>query len=284
DAARRRHGRALGPAGRPPVGGAPRRRAGARPQRRARRGHAQAGCRLAPGQVRQGRRLPGVGQSARPRGGPRGARAHPGPAPGGRARPMTLVDTLQLVVLLAFAVINGTQLGGLVLAARALLMRDRRVSRLEETALTRASTYLPVSFLVAAYNEEATIVGSVRSLLGMHYPEYELIIVNDGSKDGTMRVLHEAFELVPTLASPRRITPHATVRGTWRSATHPSLTVIDKENGGRSDALNTALEQARYPIVVVIDADSLVDPQALVMAGTRFLDDPTLVADRKSVV
>lgn len=191
---------------------------------------------------------------------------------------MTLVDTLQLVVLLAFAVINGAQLGGLVLAARALLMRDRRVSRLEETALTRASTYLPVSFLVAAYNEEATIVGSVRSLLGMHYPEYELIIVNDGSKDGTMRVLHEAFELVPTLASPRRITPHATVRGTWRSATHPSLTVIDKENGGRSDALNTALEQARYPIAVVIDADSLVDPEALLLAGKRFLDDPTLVA------
>jgi len=157
-------------------------------------------------------------------------------------------------------------------------MRDRRASRLEETALTRSATYLPVSFLVPAYNEEATIVGSVRSLLGMHYPEFELVVVNDGSKDGTMAVLKEAFELVPAVPSPRRLTPHARVLGTWRSATHPALTVIDKENGGRSDALNTALEQARYPIVVVIDADSLVDPQALVMAGTRFLDDPTLVA------
>ena len=191
---------------------------------------------------------------------------------------MSLVDGLQLVVLAAFALINGVQLAGLVLASRALLMRDRRVSRLEETALTRSATYLPVSFLVPAYNEEATIVGSVRSLLGMHYPEFELVVVNDGSKDGTMAVLKEAFELVPAVPSPRRLTPHARVLGTWRSATHPALTVIDKENGGRSDALNTALEQARYPIVIVIDADSLVDPQALVMAGTRFLDDPTLVA------
>ncbi|HEX7038891.1 MAG TPA: glycosyltransferase [Trueperaceae bacterium] len=191
---------------------------------------------------------------------------------------MSVVDALQLVVLVAFAVINGTQLGGLVLASRALLMRDRRASRLEEVALARAATYLPVSFLVPAYNEEATIVGSVRSLLAMHYPEFELIVVSDGSKDGTMAVLHEAFDLVPAVASPRRCTQHARVIGTWRSATHPALTVIEKENGGRSDALNAAIEQARYPICVVIDADSLVDPEALLLAGTRFLDDPTLVA------
>ncbi len=191
---------------------------------------------------------------------------------------MNVIDAFQLVVLAAFAVINGAQIGGLVLASRALLMRDRRASELEETALTRAATYLPVSFVVPAYNEEATIVGSVRSLLSMHYPEFELVVVNDGSKDGTMRVLGEAFDLLPTVASPRRFTQHAPVIGTWRSASHPALTVVEKENGGRADALNAGLEQARYPIVVVIDADSLVDPEALLLAGTRFLDDPSLVA------
>lgn len=188
-----------------------------------------------------------------------------------------MIIALQLVVLATFIVINGSNAAALALAARALLLRGRRLSPLEQTLLTRASTYLPVSFLIAAYNEEATIVSSMKSLLAMHYPEFEVIVVNDGSRDATLDVLREAFALTPSLPGPHRMTQHAPVRSAWRSKVHPNFLVLDKENGGRADALNAALEQARYPIVVMTDADSLIDPAALQNAGTRFLEVPTLV-------
>lgn len=190
---------------------------------------------------------------------------------------MSVVDVLQLGVLLAFLTVNGANASSLVLAARTLLVRERRQSLLEESVLTRASSYLPVSFIIPAYNEEATIVNSLTSLLAMHYPEFEVIVANDGSKDGTLEALRDAFGLVPAVPSPHRYTQHAPVVGAWRSVQHPNLTIVDKANGGRADALNAALEQARYPLVVAIDADSLVDPLALQRAGTRFLDAPTLM-------
>ncbi len=191
---------------------------------------------------------------------------------------MSLVTGVQLAVLVAFTVINAAQIGGLVLAARTMLLRDRRVSPLEATVMTRASTFLPVSFIVPAYNEQATIVSSVRSLLAMHYPEFEVIVANDGSPDATLAELKQAFDLRAIPPNPHRFAQHALVRGAYRSRTNPSLVVVDKENGGRADALNAAMEQARYPLIVAIDADSLVDPGALQLAGTRFLDDPSLVA------
>lgn len=190
---------------------------------------------------------------------------------------MNVFDVLQLLVLLSFVTINGANASALVLAARALLVRERRASKLEETVLTRAGSYLPVSFIIPAYNEEATIVNSLTSLLSMHYPEFEVIVANDGSKDGTLAELTSAFGLVATVASPLRFTQHEPVRGAWRSTTHPNLVVVDKDNGGRADALNAALEQARFPLVVATDADSLIDPEALQRAGTRFLDAPTLM-------
>lgn len=190
---------------------------------------------------------------------------------------MSVLDSLELIVLAAFVVINGSNAASLVLSARTLLMRDRRVSELEEKVLMRAATYIPVSFLIPAYNEEATIVGSLKSLLAMHYPEFEVVVTNDGSKDGTLDELKRAFALAPCEPSPRSFTPHAEVRGTWRSVTHPNLMVLDKINGGRADAVNAALEQARFPLIVLTDADSLIDPGALMRAGTRFLDTPELM-------
>lgn len=191
---------------------------------------------------------------------------------------MNVIDAVQLGVLFAFTVINGAQIGGLVMAARTMLLRDRRVSPLEATVMTRASTFLPVSFIVPAYNEQETIVSSVRSLLAMHYPEFEVIVANDGSTDEMLARLQEAFALGPIAPNPHRFADHASVKGAYRSRTNPNFVVVDKENGGRADALNAAMEQARYPLVVAIDADSLVDPGALQLAGTRFLDDPRLMA------
>ena len=190
---------------------------------------------------------------------------------------MSVLDSLELIVLATFIVINGSNAAALVLSARTMVMRDRRISELEEKVLTRAATYIPVTFVIPAYNEEATIVSSLRGLLSMHYPEFEVVVANDGSKDTTLDELKREFALAPCEPSPRSFAPHAEVKSAWRSVTHPNLMVLDKENGGRADAINAALEQARFPLVVLTDADSLIDPMALMRAGARFLDTPELV-------
>lgn len=129
----------------------------------------------------------------------------------------------------------------------------------------------PISVLVPAYNMEASITESVSAQLALRYPQHEVIVVNDGSTDGSMDRLREAFDLyeVPP-AFPRRI-PTAPTRAFYRSRTHPALLVVDKENGGKGDALNVGLNSARCPLVVAVDADTLVAPDALLRLVRPFL-------------
>jgi cellulose synthase/poly-beta-1,6-N-acetylglucosamine synthase-like glycosyltransferase len=135
-----------------------------------------------------------------------------------------------------------------------------------------------ISVLVPAFNEEAVIVESVRSLLSLRYPRHEVVITNDGSTDGTVAALMEAFDLVPVRIATREGVPTAPVRATYVSRRHRNLLVVDKENGGRSDALNAGLNAARHPYVCVIDADSLLEDDALLKVAKPILDDPDLLA------
>jgi cellulose synthase/poly-beta-1,6-N-acetylglucosamine synthase-like glycosyltransferase len=132
----------------------------------------------------------------------------------------------------------------------------------------------PVSLLAPAYNEEPTIVESVRSLLALQYPSFEIVVVNDGSKDGTLARLIEAFGLQPVERDYEEAAPHAPIRGLYASPLQPKLLVVDKVNGGKADALNAALNLARAPIVCSIDADSLLEGDALLRAIRPFVDDP----------
>jgi cellulose synthase/poly-beta-1,6-N-acetylglucosamine synthase-like glycosyltransferase len=137
----------------------------------------------------------------------------------------------------------------------------------------------PISVLMPAYNMEPNIVESVRAQLTLRYPHHEVIVINDGSKDGTLDRLRTEFGLyeVPP-AIPRRIqTEH--VRGYYRSRVASSLLVIDKENGGKADALNAGLCAARYPLVVAADADTMIAEDALLRLARPFLlGDPVVAA------
>jgi cellulose synthase/poly-beta-1,6-N-acetylglucosamine synthase-like glycosyltransferase len=129
----------------------------------------------------------------------------------------------------------------------------------------------PLSLLVPAYNEEVTIGASLLSFLTLEYPQLEIVVVNDGSKDGTMNSLVREFDLyeVPP-AFPVSI-PTKTVRAYSRSRRHARLLVIDKENGGKADSLNAAMNAARHPFVVAVDADTLIEPDALMRLARPFL-------------
>ncbi|MFN4232998.1 glycosyltransferase family 2 protein [Thermus sp.] len=128
------------------------------------------------------------------------------------------------------------------------------------------------------YNEEKTIAHSVRSFLSLHYPEFEVIVVADGPKDRTLEVLKEAFRLVEVEWVYRRALATKPVRAVYRSLVYPNLIVVDKENGGKADALNAGLNLARYPLFCAVDADSLLDAQALLRASRLFLEDDRVLA------
>ncbi len=142
----------------------------------------------------------------------------------------------------------------------------------------------PVSVLLPAYNESAAIVESVASLLGLRYPEFEVIVVNDGSKDDTLQQVVEAYGLEPLdRDSPNTIETQA-IRGIYQSRAYPELIVIDKENGGKADSLNAGINASRYPLVCGIDADSILEPDALLRAIEPFVLRPDLVIATGGIV
>lgn len=132
----------------------------------------------------------------------------------------------------------------------------------------------PISLLAPAYNEALTIVESVRSLLSLQYPNFEIVVINDGSDDETLNVLIEAFGLRRIERNHDLALPHAPIRAMYGAATQPRLMVIDKHNGGKADALNAGINVSRAPIICSMDADSLLEPDALLRAVRPFVDDP----------
>jgi cellulose synthase/poly-beta-1,6-N-acetylglucosamine synthase-like glycosyltransferase len=118
----------------------------------------------------------------------------------------------------------------------------------------------------------------VRSLLQLRYPQFEIIVVNDGSTDDTLRALQQAFGLEPFPEVLRVRLETARVRGVYRSPQYPGLRVIDKENGGKADALNAGINAALYPLFCGLDADGILQPDSLSRIVRPFLEDPRTVA------
>lgn len=141
----------------------------------------------------------------------------------------------------------------------------------------------PLSLIAPAYNEAATIVTSVRSLLQLNYAEFEIIVVNDGSKDNTLQVLIDAFNLVPFPEAYRVRIETQPVKAIYVSEDLPNLRVIDKANGGKADALNVGINAARYPLFCAVDADSILQRESLERVVQPFLEDPTTVASGGTV-
>ncbi len=132
----------------------------------------------------------------------------------------------------------------------------------------------PIAIIAPAYNEALTIVESVRALLALHYPDYEVIVINDGSKDRTLEVMIEAFGVTPVQRYHDLAVENRPIRGLYANPDIPRLIVVDKDNGGKADAMNAGINVARAPIVCVIDADTLLEPDALIRAVRPFVEEP----------
>jgi cellulose synthase/poly-beta-1,6-N-acetylglucosamine synthase-like glycosyltransferase len=135
----------------------------------------------------------------------------------------------------------------------------------------------PISILAPAYNEAASICQSVRAMLSLRYSEFEVIVVNDGSKDQTLALLINEFHLYKSARYYEKRVPSKAIRAVYESMDPLPLVVIDKENSGKADSLNAALNVARYPLVCTVDADSILEEDALLRAVRPFVYDPERV-------
>src|SRR6202044_1233087 len=128
-----------------------------------------------------------------------------------------------------------------------------------------------------AHNEELSIAQSTRSMLQLEYPEHEVIVVNDGSEDRTLQVLIDEFHLYKSARQPLDNLITARIRAVYESQ-NLKLLVIDKENGGKSDSLNAAINYASTPLIAAVDSDSLLESNSLLLVVRPFLEDETTVA------
>lgn len=160
----------------------------------------------------------------------------------------------------------------------------RTVQRHDSRRVQRSPLTPPISILAPAFNEEANVEENVRSLLTLDYPLFEVILINDGSSDRTLEVLIARFDLRPSERSYELAVPCKPIRAVYESATHRNLVVIDKANGGKADALNAGLNLSLYPLFCGIDADSILEADALLRLVRPFVEAPGITVAAGGVI
>ncbi|MFU8812661.1 MAG: glycosyltransferase family 2 protein [Balneolaceae bacterium] len=157
--------------------------------------------------------------------------------------------------------------------------RSRKESKIFRlSGLFDSRLYKSISILAPAYNEEESVVQSTRALLNLEFADYEIIIVNDGSKDETLQRMIDHFKL-------RKIDRHISteldckpIKAVYGSRHYPNLVVVDKENGRKADALNAGINASRKDLICAVDSDTLLEPTVLQQMLMAFVADPTTVA------
>jgi len=184
----------------------------------------------------------------------------------------SIILGFNIAILIYFIAINGSYFILLAISYFSVLQYRRRIEHEQWRRIIQSPLTIPVSIIAPAYNEELTIDESVKSLLMLEYPEFEVIVVNDGSTDNTLGKLRTSFNLHPIPADIEEKVPCQQILGLYRSPDNPNLIAVDKINGGKADALNAGINVSRYPVICAIDADSLIEGGALLRVTKPFLE------------
>lgn len=178
----------------------------------------------------------------------------------------------QMTIIFYVAAINIIYFFLTVLGFFALRRYRAGISRADLKTLVSSPLLPSISVLAPAYNESATIRESVRAMLKLAYPNHEVIVINDGSKDDTLQILIDEFRLY---RSSRVVTGNIQtkpIRAIYESRDPLRLVVIDKENGGKADSLNAGINVSRSELVAAVDSDSLLEPESLIYIVKPFLE------------
>jgi poly-beta-1,6-N-acetyl-D-glucosamine synthase len=191
---------------------------------------------------------------------------------------LDLFTNIYLIVILLYAIIimgSYLVLSGLsIIELKAYLKKNSFVNY----QILLSSEYAPALSLIApAYNEGMTIEENVKSLLSLSYNNYQVIVVNDGSKDNSMELLIKTYDLFETNLTYDAKIPTKKVKAIYqsRNAAFKKLLVVDKENGGKADALNVGINIAQNPYLVCIDVDCILDRDSLLKLAKPFMESST---------
>jgi len=151
--------------------------------------------------------------------------------------------------------------------------RQSRLWRIKsKSMLFQKGMLASISIIAPAYNEEMSIVESVNSLLNLNYPDFEVIVINDGSKDATLERLIDHFKLERKNVPYNELLKARPIKAIFKNKYYPNLTVIDKANGGKADALNVGINLAKSDYICGIDADSILESESLLKLMSSMLD------------
>lgn len=191
---------------------------------------------------------------------------------------LSLFNIVEQLIIGYYLTINSVYLllviGALIYVRKQMLQS----SVVQPDALFKTDLFKSISILVPAYNEAGNIVESIESLLKLEYPEYRIIVINDGSSDDTLQQLIDYFNLIEAPLYYEKEIKHEKIRATYRTPDTPTLTVIDKENGGKADALNAGINVAETDLVCSIDADSILEQDVLKKLIQTFIEHKNTVA------
>ncbi|MCQ4637258.1 glycosyltransferase family 2 protein [Anaerovorax odorimutans] len=191
----------------------------------------------------------------------------------------TTVEFINVFFFVYILLYSGFLFLSTLVGALTLEKDSRKKTFLSEVTLSDASGYMPVSILVPAYNEALTIIDTILSIEKVDYPEFEIIVVDDGSKDATAQTVIDYFQMTLIKRPIRRQVPCQEVKEIWE-AVHRQihLTLICKENGGKADALNMGINASRYAYFLEIDADSVLQKDAVKNLMEPILEDDRIIA------
>lgn len=190
----------------------------------------------------------------------------------------------QYVILLYFLLLAIIYSGIILYAFNQL--RKNSIVRLNDQDLENllhTSNSRPISIIIPAFNESINILQTVISAQKCVYPEFEIIVVNDGSTDDTLQILVDHFSLVKIDKPIQKRLEYKVVNALYASSAYSNIFVVDKENGGKADALNAGLDVSKFPLFCAMDADSLLESDALMRMANHFLYDKSIVASGGSV-
>ncbi|TFH28234.1 MAG: glycosyltransferase family 2 protein [Bacteroidia bacterium] len=167
-----------------------------------------------------------------------------------------------------------TYLGLTIYSAISLRKYLRKNSYVDYNSIVASPLAPSLSVIAPAYNESRSIVDNIRTLLSLYYNNYEVVVINDGSSDDSLEKIKEAYDLEKVNYYFDYRLPCERIRGVYKSKNRSfkRLTVIDKQNGGKADTLNAGLNVCRNDLVVSIDADSIMEPDALLKLVKPFME------------
>jgi biofilm PGA synthesis N-glycosyltransferase PgaC len=177
-------------------------------------------------------------------------------------------------VFMITAVIFTTYLVLTVFSAISLRKYLRKNSYVDYNSIVSSPLAPTISVIAPAFNESQTIEDNIRTLLSLYYNNFEVVVVNDGSSDNSMELMIKTYDLEKVNYFFDYRLPCKRIRGVYKSKNRSfkKLTVIDKVNGGKADSLNAGLNVCKNDLVVSIDADSIMEPDALLKMVKPFME------------